>query len=531
MKAVLVEAPLVGAPQVGPAAIGAPSEGRSPELERSFDDLARLAGMLAGTSAWIRDASGECVGHAGPLEIPQVDLASGPPDEHALIADATADRRLANHPAVLGPPYIRSWARFPFFGKGGEVLGSLEVADTMARFFPDDRLDALAVVARQAGTMASLAAERDEAWREAIIGLPIAVFLLRLAAEPALAPGADAPSAPGGDAEPLTDEGRWCLVGANVAACRLSREPISRLLGKSLDYFPWARPHNVGERCMRVARTGVSEDLDLTLSVGNGSRPEHAVRIFRLPGGHLGVTVEDMTERRGLPRLKAEFMASVSHELRTPLSAIRGAVGLLEGGVVGRLPDSALRLIGIARDGTERLGRLVNDILDLERLRGGLMPMRHEPMSVSELVDLATNAVQSAARAAGVRLERVGDAEGDVRGDRERLAQALTNLLSNAVKFSPSGGVVQVGVTTSSTGGVRFAVTDEGRGLAEEEVHRLFLPFQSVDGSDPRTRGGAGLGLAISRFIVEGHGGMVGVDTTPGVGSTFWIELPRYVGG
>ncbi|MES2638018.1 MAG: GAF domain-containing sensor histidine kinase [Myxococcota bacterium] len=487
---------------------------------RPFDDLARIAGMLAGTSAWLRDASGMCIGHAGPMDVPEHDVGSGCTDLSVVVPDASLDRRLANHPAVLGPPYLRSWARFPLLGTGGVVLGSLELADTMARFFPDDRLDAVASVARQAATMITLAAERDEAWKEAIMGLPIAVFLLRRAPEPTA-----------GEQMPLDDEARWRMVGANVAACRLSRDPISHLLGHSLDYFPWARPHGIGERCMRVARTGVAEDLDLTLSVGNGARPEHAVRIFRLPGGHLGVAVEDVTERRGLPRLKAEFMASVSHELRTPLAAIRGAVGLLEGGVAGRLPDNALRLVGIAREGTERLGRLVNDILDLERLRGGLMPLRHEPMGVSELVDLATHAVHAAARAAGVRVERVGNDRGQIRGDRERLAQALTNLLSNAVKFSPSGGVVEVMVTTSATGGVRFAVTDEGRGLSEDEVRYLFLPFQTVDGSDARTRAGAGLGLAISRFIIEGHGGMVGVETAPGVGSTFWIELPRYVGG
>lgn len=497
----------------------------STESGRPLDDLARLAAMLASTSAWIRDAAGVCIGHAGPIDVPDTDLGSGHANEEVIVADASTDSRLARHPSVLGPPYLRTWARFPLVGKGGAVLGALEVADTMARALPDARVEALVTVARQAARMVALAAERDEAWREAIVHLPIAVFLLHLATGPDPLPSDSAPEN-GAD-----DEARWRLVGANVAASRFTREPIAKFMGRTLDHFPWARPHDLGERCMRVARTGVSEDLDLTLSVGSGARAEHALRIFVLPGGHLGVTVEDVAERRGLQRLKAEFMASVSHELRTPLSAIRGAVGLLEGGVAGRLPDNALRLVGIAREGTERLGRLVNDILDLERLRGGLMPMRHEAIGISLLVDLATEAVQSAVRAAGVRVEREGAEEGEVRGDRERLAQALTNLVSNAVKFSPSGGVVQIRVSPSATGGVRFAVTDQGRGLSEAEVERLFLPFQTVDGSDARTRAGAGLGLAISRFIVEGHGGMVGVETAPGAGSTFWIELPRYMGG
>lgn len=517
-----VEGPLSEAPRADVPLVVVPAVDAPPAPALPFDDLARLAGMLAGTSAWIRDASGACVGRAGPMDVAEIDLGAAFAAEQAVIPDATLERRLADHPAVLGAPYLRAWARFPLFGKAGAILGSLEVADTMARFLPDDRLDALLTVARQAATMMTLAAERDEAWREAILGLPIAVFLL-LPVDPAAEREPDGAS--------LEDEARWQLVGANLAACRFTREPIAKLLGRTLDYFAWAAPHHLGLLCGRVARTGVAEDLDLTLSVGSGARPDHALRIFRLPGGHLGVTVEDVTERRGLPRLKAEFMASVSHELRTPLSAIRGAVGLLEGGVAGRLPDNALRLVGIAREGTERLGRLVNDILDLERLRGGLMPLRHEPMGIVDLVDLATHAVQGAARAAGVRVERVGDDRGEVRGDRERLAQALTNLLSNAVKFSPSGGRVEVRVAPSATGGVRFAVSDEGRGLSEDEVSLLFLPFQTVDGSDARIRAGAGLGLAISRFIVEGHGGMVGVETAPGAGSTFWIELPRYVGG
>ncbi len=487
------------------------------EAPRPLDDLARLAAMVAGSSACIRNLAGTCVGQAGPLDLSEVTLGSGHLLERAVVPDTAQDRRLAVHPAVVGPPFVRSWARLPLVGESGAILGSLEVADTLERLLPDDRLEGLAVVARQAAAMSTLLAERDVAWREAIVGLPIPVFVLHVT------PDAH---------PPLPEEARLQIVGANLAARRLSAQPLSALLGRSIDAcFPWARDNGVGERCIRVANTGISEDLDLTLSVGSGARPEHALRIFRLPGGHLGVTVEDVAERRGLPRLKAEFMASVSHELRTPLSAIRGAVGLLEGGVAGPLPENALRLVGIAREGTERLGRLVNDILDLERLRGGLMPLRNEPIGLPDLVNLAADAVFSAARSAGVRIERTGSDAGEVKGDRERLAQALTNLVSNAVKFSPSGGAVVVDVGRSATGGVRISVRDQGRGLSPDEVAGLFLPFHTVDGSDARARSGAGLGLAISRFIVEGHGGMVGVETAPGAGSTFWMELPRYVGG
>ena len=237
-------------------------------------------------------------------------------------------------------------------------------------------------------------------------------------------------------------------------------------------------------------------------------------------------TMEREREWRVIERLKNEFISTVSHELRTPLTSIRGSLGLVEAGVAGALPEQALDLVRIAKNNTERLIRLINDILDLEKMEAGKLELVLRDVDAASLVALSVEGIEGMAREAGVTLSVEAHGGGLVHADGDRLVQVLTNLVSNAIKFSPSGGRVRVRLDRPGPGRVRVSVTDSGDGIPEALRGKLFEKFSQLDGSDRRAKGGTGLGLAISKAIVEQHQGAIGVDSTVGAGSTFWFELP-----
>ncbi|HVK70851.1 MAG TPA: GAF domain-containing sensor histidine kinase [Polyangium sp.] len=232
-------------------------------------------------------------------------------------------------------------------------------------------------------------------------------------------------------------------------------------------------------------------------------------------------------QRKAIERLKDEFVSTVSHELRTPLTSIRGALGLLEGGVLGRLPDDAMELVQIARTNTDRLVRLVNDILDLEKIEAGKLELSPKHVDARRLVSSLVESLSPVAAEAKVELWADVRGEVDLVVDEDRIAQVLTNLMSNALKFSPAEARVELGVEVTAAGHVRFDVRDRGPGIAEADLARLFNRFEQLDGEHRRTMGGTGLGLAISKAIVEQHGGTIGVTSKLGQGSSFWFEVPQ----
>ncbi len=237
--------------------------------------------------------------------------------------------------------------------------------------------------------------------------------------------------------------------------------------------------------------------------------------------------LRDITQRKESERRVSEFYSTVSHELRSPLTSIRGALGLIEGGVIEAGTAEAMDLVQVARESSDRLIRLVNEILDLKKIEAGKFELAMESLDPERLVKDALETLTGMSAQAGIELESRTFANDPFIGDRDRCTQVLINLVGNAIKFSPTGSRIVVTSGKAQAGMLRFSVSDTGPGIPEEQLHKLFNKFQQLDSSDTRAKGGTGLGLAISKAIVEEHGGNIGVDTTVGVGTTFWFELPE----
>ena len=232
--------------------------------------------------------------------------------------------------------------------------------------------------------------------------------------------------------------------------------------------------------------------------------------------------LNDITERK---RLENEFISLVSHELRTPMTSTIGALDLLNSGQLGTLSDRGKNILQVAIRNSERLIRLVNDILDLERMKSGKIAIEPSPCNLKTLMVQATDTMQGMATKARVRLilEEPNDIILDL--DSDRILQTLTNLISNGIKFTEPGGTVKLKAIIIGNN-CQITVRDTGRGIPQNKLESIFERFQQVDASDSRSKGGTGLGLAICRHIIEGHDGKIWVESVLGEGSTFYIQLP-----
>ena len=262
----------------------------------------------------------------------------------------------------------------------------------------------------------------------------------------------------------------------------------------------------------------------------DGSLFETEVAISRVSGdgGRLYVAaIRDISDRKRAEQMKTEFVSTVSHELRTPLTSIGGSLGLLGAGAVGPLNDKAKRLVDIAHANCERLVRLINDILDIEKIESGKMEFDLRRMQVAPLVQRTVDSMRGFADKHQVEMKTVLPPWPQcVIGDPDKLEQLLTNLLSNAIKHSPEGSEVEV-CSSHEGGNVRIEVRDRGAGIPEEFRSRIFGKFAMADASDSRAKGGTGLGLAIAREIARRHGGEVGYYDREGGGTTFHLEVPK----
>lgn len=234
---------------------------------------------------------------------------------------------------------------------------------------------------------------------------------------------------------------------------------------------------------------------------------------------------------RELDELKSDFLGNVSHELRTPLAAIKGFVDNLLDGVTGPLADKQRHYLMRVKDNVERLARMVSDLLDLTRIEAGKIDIVPEPLDAVEAVVEATESLRPLARTRGVRLAVDPEPCPPLHADRDKLHRVLTNLISNALKFTPAGGDVTVTATADSPGMVRLAVRDTGPGIPAAERERVFDKFYQVGRVGADRPPGSGLGLTISRHLVELHGGRIWVEDGSGGGSTFVVLLPAAARG
>ena len=245
--------------------------------------------------------------------------------------------------------------------------------------------------------------------------------------------------------------------------------------------------------------------------------------------GHLVDTVintRNISERKATERMKQEFVSMVSHELRTPLTSIQGSLGLLEGKALGELPPRVGELVGIASRNVERLVRLVNDILDLDKVESGKMSFNLQPCELGISVLQALDSVHGYAQSMGTGVV-VGPLPPDawVQGDPDRIVQVLVNLLANAIKYSPKGTPVQLHVEANG-GSWRVEVENKGPGIPVAFQGSIFQKFAQAEPLDTRQKGGTGLGLSIARSLVEGMGGHIGFTSEP-ESTIFRVDFPE----
>jgi PAS domain S-box-containing protein len=450
-------------------------------------------------------------------------------DEEVAVDDTLVDERFVDNPLVVDQePGLRCYLGTPVHAPDGQAVGSLCVAGYEPRSF--DAAERQLV--RDLGSWAEAELAREQLGLLARVEREVSdrLDVQRRRYEVILDVAADAI---------IRIDHDGIVEYANPAAHRLLGVPPGTLVGIDLHAhhhhcrddgspYPWDEcpsqltlrdgrsQHVDDERYLRADGTPVDVEYTSTPVFDDGEQVVGAVMVIR-----------DVAARQELDRMKSAFVATVSHELRTPMTSIKGALSLVLSGVVGDLPPEARPLLEVAHDSSDRLVRLVNDLLDLSRLDAGMVVLHRAPVRAGVLIDEALRGVAAAAEQAQVTLVAATsegmDAVVDV--DRDRLVQVLTNLLGNAVRFSEAGGRVEVSAELAA-GRVVLAVRDHGRGVPEEARERIFARFGQADTSDGRDRAGTGLGLAIARELTEAHGGEL-VLARVDVGSRFEVHLPR----
>jgi PAS domain S-box-containing protein len=328
-------------------------------------------------------------------------------------------------------------------------------------------------------------------------------------------------------------DGRYVMVNQSFAD-RMGTDDISKIIGKTVfDIFPKhdAEKYRLDDILCMYTRQVSTRELEVIQPDG-----DHIIQTaIKFPivsedgsvTGVGGIDV-DITELKKLDRMKNEFVSTVSHELRTPLTSIKGSLGLMNESTLGNMTDNAKSMVDIAHKNTDRLINLVNDLLDMEKLVSDGIKYDFEFLDLSNLV---TEAVESDHDFIAEHAEKfiTTDIANEIKvsGDAKRLKQVIANLLSNAIKFSPDGGEIKVAVSCCKIA-AKVSFTDHGVGIDDKFKDHIFERFAQIDSSDSRKNSGTGLGLNISKLIIEKHGGEIGLDSKPGVGSTFFFTLPLH---
>lgn len=439
-------------------------------------------------------------------------------DKPLVIPDALEDKRFYDNPLVRDDPYIRFYAGQPLADAENNKLGTLCLIDRQPRRFEGSDLEALkdlAVLVEQE--------LNNQQLNEAMKLVRNSETRLRTVQDNIL------------DGI-ITFNRHGKVESFNPAAekifgfksTEIIGQPVYRFLSASygpeyqqyLAEYLRTRKFEAGRKTHEVEgcrKDGTIFPMELTLNRMVLDRQLYFIAIVR-----------DIGERKAIEQMKEEFIATVSHELRTPLTAIRGALGLVQGGVAGEIPPPASAMLEIAHKNSERLLHLINDILDIEKIESGKMRFEFSPVDLGDLISQTIEMNQAYAEQFKVNYRLEENLPGvKVKADADRLVQVLTNLLSNAAKFSPPNSPVLITILRRPEQMVRVAVIDRGNGIPEEFQERIFQKFAQADSSATRKKGGTGLGLSISKAIIEKHGGQIGFETSPGCGSTFYFELPE----
>lgn len=275
-------------------------------------------------------------------------------------------------------------------------------------------------------------------------------------------------------------------------------------------------------------RSGESQISELT----NLSPSEKVFRLHITPirdsQGELGVAIilHDITDLKKLEKMRVEFVANVSHELKTPLASIKGFVETLQEGALNE-PENAMKFLSIIERHTNRLTDLINDLLSLSKIESGETPLELKRIKLLPFINKTVATFDDRIRKKRHSLTvNVQDGSLEIAADKALLDQALSNLLDNAIKYTPPGGKITVSATDTGRH-IELAVSDNGIGIPEQDLPRIFERFYRVDKARSREMGGTGLGLAIVKHIVLAHGGTVFAKSKSGQGSTFTITFPK----
>ncbi|MFZ5814378.1 MAG: response regulator [Bacillota bacterium] len=338
-----------------------------------------------------------------------------------------------------------------------------------------------------------------------------------------------------GEAIIMVDTLGLCVVANHQVGAVLGL-PAEQIIGKSIHEL-----RSVGARTFRMGGAlqwqpgpggGPPIEIETSIVETREEKPrvfhEFAAPVQDEAGRVIGriFVYRDITKETEVDRMKSEFIATVSHELRTPMTSIKGSLGLVLGGVAGELPAEVRDLLSIAQNNTDRLIRLINDILDISRIEAGKMEIKRAPLPVPEAIHRAVLEMEGFAHQRDIAITtEIPEQMPRVMADADRLQQVLVNLLSNAVKFSPPSTTVTVRAGLDRDYAY-IQVIDRGPGIPPDQVGAIFEKFHRIDNAASRKTGGTGLGLAICKAIVEEHGGQIWVESEVGEGSTFTFTMP-----
>ena len=439
-----------------------------------------------------------------------------------VVEDALQDPRFRNNPLVTGKPYIRFYAGAPIRIGKDIPIGALCLIDREPRQFSEtDRHQLKQMATVLAGIMelrigSRLSEQRKneaqaqaELLRSTIDNVPQGIALID----------------PQGQLI-LTNEQLFSLLNLSGESFAYRNATAHTLLTNAVSsgsFGPVDSEKFIADLISSAPHTShnLAELRDL-----EGRFLE--VRYTWIEGGRSILTVDDVSERHKLVRLKDEFISTASHELRTPLTSIRGALAILGRKSEESFDAQGRQMLNMASRNAERLTDLVNDILDIEKLGSAEMSMRSEQVDFGQVLRDSCNQIRPYAISHNVVVSLSADEALLVLGDAGRLQQAITNLLSNACKFSPAGSEVKV-VGEMQAGKVNVTVSDQGKGIPAEFREQIFRRFAQADAQHRSGVAGSGLGLAITKAIVEQHQGEIGYDSELGVGTRFWISLPEFL--